>query len=489
MYKTIWVICDNREEMINAQRCINSVGSMKATSILSRASLLRCLESLEVLPAVIILDYEMSVREKFDPVLLIKGKEELRGIPLFYMAENPKEVENEEVVAVISKPMTAADVGRMEKLMWQFEVVKYAEKTLEKQTMDIIAAREIKRLNEQLRARNALLYRVFGRYFSDEVMTRIIDDPNGAIIGGDKVDMTVMITDLRGFTAMSSALDSDRLLQLLNHYFSRMVEVINSYSGTVIEFLGDGILAVFGSPITTENHAELAVTAALTMQNRMRQINEYCEINGYSHLSMGIGLHSGTAFIGNIGSEKVMRYNVIGRVVNECSRIESYSVGEQVLVSETTLERIQCEYDRGERYEIKGKGVSTPMTAYEVTGISGQYKIKLTSNRDYNVFVPKENIYIELYSIKDKKLSDAGIKGIIKAMADKRIIFECDSPQEINNHSDYKVLGLTENGETVFLDVYGKAHIRMDGSMHLLLTYIDASYTALMDTIRKGESE
>ena len=204
---------------------------------------------------------------------------------------------------------------------------------------------------------------------------------------------------------------------------------------------------------------------------------------------MGIGLHSGTAFIGNIGSEKVMRYNVIGRVVNECSRIENYSVGEQVLVSETTLERIQCEYDRGERYEIKGKGVSTPMTAYEVTGISGQYKIKLTSNRDYNVFVPKENIYIELYSIKDKKLSDAGIKGIIKAMADKRLIFECDSPQEINNHSDYKVHGHTENGETVFLDVYGKSHIRMDGSMHLLLTYIDASYTALMDTIRKGESE
>ena len=90
-----------------------------------------------------------------------------------------------------------------------------------------------------------------------------------------------------------------------------------------------------------------------------------------------------------------------------------------------------------EQYEIKAKGVSTPMTAYEVTGISGQYKIKLTSNRDYNVFVPKENIYIELYSIKDKKLSDAGIKGITKAMADKRIIFECDSPQEINNHSDW----------------------------------------------------
>ena len=89
MYKIIWVICDNREEMINAQRCINSVGSMKATSILSRASLLRCLESLEVLPAVIILDYEMSVREEFDPVLLIKGKEELRCIPLSYMAENP----------------------------------------------------------------------------------------------------------------------------------------------------------------------------------------------------------------------------------------------------------------------------------------------------------------------------------------------------------------------------------------------------------------
>ncbi len=487
MYKTIWVICDNREEIINAQRCINSIGSMKATCILSRASLLRCLDNIQTLPSVIVFDYEMTVREAFDPVLLVKGKEALKGIPLFYMAENPKEVESEEVVAVISKPMTAADVGRMEKLMWQFEVVKYAEKTLEKQTMDIIAAREIKRLNEQLRARNALLYRVFGRYFSDEVMTKIIDDPNGAIIGGDKVDMTVMLTDLRGFTAMSSTMDSDSLLKLLNHYFSRMVEIINSYSGTIIEFLGDGILAVFGSPIITDNHAELAVTAALTMQNRMRQVNEYCELNGYSHLSMGIGIHSGSAFIGNIGSEKVMRYNVIGRVVNECSRIESYSVGEQVLVSEDTLKRIQCGYNKGEKYEVKAKGVNTPITAYEIMGISGQYNINLTSNRDYNICVPKKDIHMELYAIRDKKISDDGVKCVVKGMSDKRIIFDCENTTDISNHADYKALGLDADGTIMFLDVYGKTHIREDGSMHLLLTYIDGSYTAMMDTIKKGE--
>ena len=183
-----------------------------------------------------------------------------------------------------------------------------------------------------------------------------------------------------------------------------------------------------------------------------------------------------------------MRYNVIGRVVNECSRIESYSVGEQVLVSEKTLEKLQCAYDRGDAYDIKAKGVKTSIKAYEVTGISGEYKIKLKSNRDYNTYIPQEEIVVELYSIIDKKVSEKSFKGVIKCMSDKRIILECEDSSLFVNHSDYKVTGVDKTGRVLFLDVYAKSLIRDDGSMHLLLTYVDGSYTAVMDEIKKGKS-
>ena len=94
---------------------------------------------------------------------------------------------------------------------------------------------------------------------------------------------------------------------------------------------------------------------------------------------------------------------------------------------------------------------------------------------------------MELYAIRDKKISDDGVKCVVKGMSDKRIIFDCENTTDISNHADYKALGLDADGTIMFLDVYGKTHIREDGSMHLLLTYIDGSYTAMMDTIKKGE--
>jgi len=476
MEKSIWVIGDNREEIINAQRCINASGNVRAVCILSRAALLRSLDTLNVIPSLIIIDYEMAVEDGFEFWDRIKEKDELTEIPLFFMANNPKEVERDDVVAVLEKPITIADVSRMEHMMWQFEVVRQAGKMLEKQAVDIAAAREIRRLNEQLKARNDLLYKVFGRYFSDEVMERILDDPKGALIGGDKTDMTVMMTDLRGFTAMSQSMDADEMLNLLNYYFARMVEVIEEYSGTVIEFLGDGILAVFGAPIEIDNHSEKAIAAAIVMQNKMKEINDYCMRHGYETLNMGIGIHRGIAFIGNIGSEKVMRYNVIGRVVNECSRIESYSVGGQVLVSDSTWKGLLCEYRLGEAIEVKAKGVKNPIGVHEVMAIAGESNVQLQSDEDIQLCQMNEDIFFELYPVADKHISEQVIVAKAKAVSYRIALLMYEGKDEIATYSDYKLVAKNLAGEILFSEVYGKVVSREECLIQLQFTYINSSF-------------
>lgn len=486
MEKNIWVIGNKREELINAQRCINSIGSMKAVCILSDAALEHHMTTGTEMPSLIIIDYEMEKQENGHIIASVMSCHELYNVPVIYLAEDPKEVDSPDAVAVILKPFTPTDVCRIEKWMWQFEIVRQAEKTLEIQTSDIIAAREIRRLNEQLSSRNELLYRVFGRYFSDDVMSKILENGEGALIGGDKTDMTVMCADLRGFTAMSATMDSDRLLKLLNHFFTQMTEIINRYSGVVIELPGDGILAVFGAPIKRVHHPERAITAAIAMQNRMKEVNEFCRNNGYRQLSMGIAIHSGVAFIGNIGSEKVMRYNVIGRVVNECSRMEGYCAGGRILVSEHTIKGLDCRCKTGRKIDITAKGIHEPIAAYEILSVDGKYRAELETEEYEDMYETAESVYLELYSAGEKKISEASVRGTVVSLSDRRIIFRPEKNERLSDYTDYKIKGTDITGKVLFNDIYGKIFPINTDEKEILFTYTDEKYTVLMDEIKRG---
>ncbi len=198
------------------------------------------------------------------------------------------------------------------------------------------AMERIKKLNTQLELRNKLLSATFGRFLSDEIVKELLETPGGLQIGGKKRHITVMMSDLRGFTQMSESLDPTQLIDMLNHYLTVMSDIITEHKGTIIEFLGDGILVIFGAPIDNKNHALDGVVAAIKMQKAMPSINEWNQQQGYPNLSMGIGINTGEMIVGNIGSEKHTRYGVIGKHVNLCGRIESYSVGGQVLISPLT---------------------------------------------------------------------------------------------------------------------------------------------------------
>jgi class 3 adenylate cyclase len=224
------------------------------------------------------------------------------------------------------------------------------------------------------------LNETFGRYLSDEIVKDLLETPDGLSLGGKKQDISVIFSDIRGFTSMSEQMDVEDAVTMLNHYFSVMVEVIHKYRGTVIEFLGDGILAIFGAPVAYENHPDSAVACAVEMQIAMDEVNEWNIKNRYPLMETGVGINSGESIVGNIGSPKSMKYNVIGSNVNLASRIESFSTGGQILISGNTRALIQAELRIGQELEVSPKGLREPITVYQVDGIGAPYFLELRSN-------------------------------------------------------------------------------------------------------------
>src|SRR5512137_2370576 len=163
---------------------------------------------------------------------------------------------------------------------------------------------QLKDSYQELERRNEFIRKTFGRYTSDEVVEALLDAPDGLKLGGEKREVTILMSDLRGFTALSERLDATEVVSLLNHYLSAMVEVIQRHGGTIDEIIGDAILVLFGAPLALENDAQRAVLCALGMQKAMAAVNEHSVQKGWPAVEMGIALHTGDVVVGNIGSVK-----------------------------------------------------------------------------------------------------------------------------------------------------------------------------------------
>lgn len=503
MEKIIWVIGSNRKEMIEAQRQINSTGSMRAFCMLSYEAVEKAVEkaiasqSTQVrsqisTPSLIVLDYAMASDKDSKLLMFLKNQQVLAGVPLFFVVESRSDELDEEcyskgATVVLFKPFTKVAILRMERIAWQHEVTKNYEKMLQKQAGDLQSAREIVRLNQQLESRNALLYQIFGRYFSDKVLDMILEKPQGAAIGGEKRELTVMMSDLRGFTSMSEELGPEAVTNLLNYYFGKMGEAITQYGGTIIEYLGDAVLAVFGAPMTSEQQTECAIAAAISMQNSMGDVNRFCEKNGYPALEMGIGIHRGEAFIGNVGSEKMMRYNVIGRIVNECSRIENYSVGGQVLVSREALDCVECPVEVHNHMEILAKGVPKPVKLSEVIGIGGEYQLRI-ANVEFDVMKPAEEwVVFNMSPIEDKMVKEDTVPAKLLEFSYKRAVVELyDFQAELKVYSDVEIFAAGQDGKAVFTGVYAKVVERHLDMVTLHFTHVSRSFQKFLGVEIEG---
>jgi PAS domain S-box-containing protein len=249
---------------------------------------------------------------------------------------------------------------------------------------------ELQRLAGQVEVRNRFIRETFGRYLTDEVVATLLESPAGLRMGGEKRKVTMMMTDLRGFTSLSERLAPERVVALLNRYLTTMVKVIKQHDGTIDEFIGDAIFVLFGAPVWREDDAQRAVACAVAMQLAMAEVNEQNRQEDLPELEMGIGIHTGRVVVGNIGSPDRMKYGVVGSHVNLTSRIQSYTTGGQILISETTRQEAGSMLSIGKQTEIKAKGIEQPVTVAEVLGIGGRYKLYLPETADAVVPLAEE---------------------------------------------------------------------------------------------------
>jgi class 3 adenylate cyclase len=219
----------------------------------------------------------------------------------------------------------------------------------------------------------------FGRYVSPEVAKTLLESPEGLRLGGHKREVTVLMSDLRGYTRFAEQGDPARVMEVLNGYLARMADLVIAHGGTINEFIGDAIFAVFGAPLDQPDHAERAAAAALAMQGAMDALNREHTARGWPRFEMGIGVNTGEAVVGNIGSEQRAKYAVVGAAVNLAARVEGCTVGGQIFVTTSTLERIRDLAEVGEPVRVELKGIAEPVLLYELRAIGGRFAQRLAA--------------------------------------------------------------------------------------------------------------
>ena len=177
-----------------------------------------------------------------------------------------------------------------------------------------------------------------------------------------------MFSDIRGFTSLSENLAPSQVVTMLNRYLGTMTDIIMAHHGTIDEFIGDAILAVFGAPQHRDDDADRAVECALAMQAAMIEVNALNEAEGFPAVNTGIAINTGDVIAGNIGSERRSKYGFVGHPMNVTSRIEDITAGGEILISDSTLQSLKGHYSLGRSQKINVKGIDETIVVHQVTG-------------------------------------------------------------------------------------------------------------------------
>jgi adenylate cyclase len=288
---------------------------------------------------------------------------------------------------------------------------------------------------------------------TDDVVKTLLESSGGLQLGGERRKVTILMSDLRGFSSISERMAPEEVVSMLNIYLEAMTNAIVKRGGTIDEFIGDAILTIFGAPIAKEDDAMRAVACALEMQLAMDRVNEHNRKSGFPELEMGIGINTGDVVVGNIGSKKRAKYGIVGSHVNTTARIESYTVGGQILMSAATLEETSEIVKIGRQMQIEPKGAKKPMTIYEVTGMGEPYNISLPGDSDELIRLATK-IPLEFTVLEEKFAGRTRFEGTLEELSVKNATISATELPAVLSNLKMEV-GRGGNGE-VYKDVYGK---------------------------------
>jgi adenylate cyclase len=232
--------------------------------------------------------------------------------------------------------------------------------------------------------------------------------PSAMAPGGKLQEVTILMSDLRGFTSLTSQLGPNLTLRVLNAYLAEMTRVIHEHGGMVDEFVGDAIMALFGAPEVRPDDTQRAVRCAIAMQRALRDLNQGDSFGLEQPLQMGIAVHCGEVVLGNIGSEQRLKYGVVGDAVNVAGRIEALTIGKQVLISAAAYDGVRDRLEVGEPRQFEVKGGSKPLTVYEVHAMNELFDA-LSMPTPHEAPMRKVQRAGELFRFENKAVVDAAV--------------------------------------------------------------------------------
>ena len=206
----------------------------------------------------------------------------------------------------------------------------------------------------------------YERFLPQQIVDDILRSPEKVKLGGVRQVITALFADVRGFTTLSESSSPEIIVNLLNRYFTLVSEIIFRHGGTLDKYIGDGLMALFGAPYASERDAVKAVRAAVDMQRALIEFNKELDELGLPNIAIGIGINTGAAIVGYIGSETRLDYTAIGDTVNTAARLESNSKPGQIIVSETTMQALDESFNLKPLDTIKLKGKSENLRIAEV---------------------------------------------------------------------------------------------------------------------------
>jgi class 3 adenylate cyclase/HAMP domain-containing protein len=312
----------------------------------------------------------------------------------------------------------------------------------------------------------------FGRYVTQEVVTKLLESKEALEMGGETREVSLIMSDLRGFTAITAEMAPEQVITFLNRYLSKMIEILMDNQAVIDEILGDGILAFFGAPEPMEEHPARAVACALQMQTAMDEINAENQADGMPQLAMGIGVNTGTVVVGNIGSERRTKYSVVGSDVNFASRMEGFALAGEVLISASTYSRLKDLVEVRNVLQVEVKGMPGKATLYDVQGIGPPYNIRLPDKSEALVKLPEE-IVAQIHLLKDKIVTGTDAR-------QARVTHLCDTAALLNlagtmtEWEDVRLTFLDDKQEPIPGYIYGKVtQVKpfMEGRCEVLISF------------------
>ena len=365
-------------------------------------------------PDLILLDVMMPEMDGFETCRRLKESAATNDIPVIFLTAR---TETADIVQ-------GFELGAVDYVAKPFHAHELLARVNTHLTMDDLR-RSLAEKNKELARAHELVRRAFGRYVSEEVATSILQSPEGLEMGGEERELTILMSDLRGFTALTARLTPHEVIEFLNLYLESMVDVISRYEGTIDEIIGDAILVIFGAPLACDDHAAKAVACGLAMQLAMAEVNRRLAERGAAPLEMGIGVHTGRVIVGNIGSLRRTKYAAVGSTVNLAGRIESFTTGGQLLISESTREKIKTPLRIVGQFRVEPKGASGSLQLHEVNSIGAPFNLSLPG-RSEDLWPLPQPLPVRFTVLEEKFVGRTIFEGRLTSLSDSEAGMESE---------------------------------------------------------------